>query len=64
MLQFERDFTIGLVSQWVMEEANKVLEHHNNCMVVFWSGGTETYSIDLQNVRSELENKIQQHASD
>jgi len=46
--EFERDFTTGLVSQWVQEEANKVLEHHNNCM----------------NVRSELENKIQQQASD
>jgi len=45
--EFERDFTVNLVSQWVQEEANKVLEHHNNCM----------------NVRSEIENKQAEQAS-
>ena len=35
---------MNLVSQWVQEEANKVLEHHNNCM----------------NVRAELASKQEQ----
>jgi len=30
--EFERDFTVNLVSQWVQEEANKVQEHHRNCV--------------------------------
>uniref|UniRef100_A0A915E8Y3 Uncharacterized protein n=1 Tax=Ditylenchus dipsaci TaxID=166011 RepID=A0A915E8Y3_9BILA len=40
--EFNRDFTVNLVSQWVQEEANKVLEHHKNCI----------------NARVELENKL------
>ena len=30
--EFQRDFTVNLVSQWVQEEVNKVQEHHTNCM--------------------------------
>ena len=30
--EFDRDFTVNLVSQWVQEESNKVLEHQKNCI--------------------------------
>ncbi|KAI1730582.1 hypothetical protein Ddc_03288 [Ditylenchus destructor] len=42
--EFHRDFTANLVTQWMAEEANKVLEHHKNCI----------------NMRTELENKLEQ----
>uniref|UniRef100_A0A914H5E1 Uncharacterized protein n=1 Tax=Globodera rostochiensis TaxID=31243 RepID=A0A914H5E1_GLORO len=30
--EFQRDFTVTLVAQWVQEEVNKVQEHRKNCM--------------------------------
>lgn len=30
--EFQRDFTVNLVAQWVQDEVNKVQEHHTNCM--------------------------------
>ncbi|KAL3115517.1 hypothetical protein niasHT_018150 [Heterodera trifolii] len=30
--EFQRDFTVNLVAQWVQEEVNKVQEHQKNCM--------------------------------
>jgi hypothetical protein len=41
--EYQRDFTVGLVSQWIQEEIHKISEHFENCL----------------NLKQEIEAKLQ-----